>query len=120
MKVTKKQIEELKPCKGYDAVKIAIKFLVKLGYFVILPQKENANGHDLVAIRYGKVITFEVKPIRFISRSFRVEKVLTKSDGIILVLPNGVCIIEDMKVHLKLCSPSGIRFMTFVGNIYTN
>lgn len=104
--------------KGIKGVWAARVFLESKGFIVSEPQSETSNGHDLVALKNGRGYTFEVKPATFTARCYRVKKVSKiTSDGIIIIFPSGHCQIESMKNHLKMCSKSGHRCLTFIGNV---
>ena len=104
--------------KGKKAVEKAIEFLQRRGFTTSDAREESANGHDIVAIKKGRGFTFEVKPAVFKSRSYRTSRVVcTKSDGIIVVFPNGEIFLDSMANHLKNCSKCGNRFLTFIGQV---
>jgi hypothetical protein len=79
-------------------------------------KNETAAGVDIVAMKDGKVLLIEVKKAKLHNRSWQVDAVSKKQrivcNAIAIVLPKGMIHICPMSEHLKLCSSSGVRYIT--------
>lgn len=109
-KVSKKNINE---------IEAAIKTLKMMGYKTTSPRNKNSNGVDIFAIKIDKALSVEIKKASYpnknskVLRVRRVEVNRKKDDLIAIVLPNGYCLVEPMRDHLKCCNGQGDRFLNY-------
>ena len=92
------------------------KILKELGFILSSQKDERTNGVDIVAMKKGKVLLIEVKKAKYHKRAWQVTNVSNKQkvvcDTIAIVFPDGTISLSPMSEHLKLCSKSGVRYLT--------
>ena len=116
--------DENRSCLGHEkaawAVDRARRFLQDLGFSIEPPKGVCVQGPDLFGYRGGgATVYFEVKLAMKNGRGWRVNRVTRKEDDYIcIVFPCGHVQIESMKDHLRLCAPSGDRWITAMARVY--
>lgn len=86
-----------------------------MGFRTLGLSHPNKNGADLFVIKGTRAFSVEIKTAEPQRNSYRIRRVEAKrrnDDFIAIVFPSGYVLLEPMKQHLKLCSPSGQRTIT--------
>jgi len=90
----------------------SIKAFEKMGYKILTKAKRTQGGPDMHVEKDGTIFRVEVKKARKMKNSMAVhpvEEARVLDDLISIEFPSGYVLIEPMKDHLKVCSPTGSR-----------
>lgn len=98
-------------------IKAAINWFKSYGCDVLPPKHKNSNGPDLTIIKNNEAFRIEIKQLyKTQSGSWQVPPVTSarQTDDFILIMrKTDIILFMSMQDHLKLCSPQGVRILSF-------
>jgi hypothetical protein len=99
--------------------KAVVRAFKALGFKCIGFKHKFASGPDCYAVGKNRCMSVEIKQTRNNGkRTIIVDKVdkKRKNDDVVAIIINDYVLIEPMADHLQRCAPSGVRYLSNLGD----